>query len=241
MQNQSSIISINMLEEPSGGALATPYITHWGQVQSSRSPIVAKSGSSAIDRLINVAIDATYGGQQLITATKADTKTETNEETWIRVACLFIVASLSGPELRRALFAVYSIYRHDDSDTPGKVLSGEVDKAIHELDIFANAADKKFAEAALNSVRAVNASKVRVYPAPNGGVVVEHRRNNEILNLIIEQDLGLVIRVDDNFAIRNEFRLSDETINDLIIRYSAEVKLLNRDRFGGYNGALETA
>jgi hypothetical protein len=97
--------------------------------------------------------------------------------------------------------------------------SCHIETALRCIDKIATPHDKKYAELAIRHIGTLLTSEPRIYNAPEGGVVLEHRNNNNILTVIIEKDLGLIILSCDDSNVTHEFKLSQDTVNEFIARY----------------------
>lgn len=108
--------------------------------------------------------------------------------------------------------------------------------AIHRIGEIATPQDKLYAEMAARHVSSLLSSKPRIYNAPEGGIIIEHRNNVRILTIMIEQELGLIITTSDDFIVTGEFKLSQDTISEFLSRYFEELYMLENPP-GGPNFA----
>lgn len=83
-----------------------------------------------------------------------------------------------------------------------------------------------YADLALRQASHVSQTEPRIYNAPEGGVVIESRTEWGILTLLIESQIGLIVRSADDFQLNAEFNITPHSINELLARYVHELKLL---------------
>lgn len=66
----------------------------------------------------------------------------------------------------------------------------------------------------------------RIYQAPEGGIVFEHRNLHRKLTLVIENQLGLIIASSPEVRTNAEFEISFDSINEFLARYVIELRIM---------------
>jgi hypothetical protein len=101
-----------------------------------------------------------------------------------------------------------------------------LDSALAKTAEISTGSDRAYADLALHQASHVSQSEPRVYSAPEGGVVIENRTASGMLTLLIEGRIGLIVRSADEFHVRAEFNITQSSINELLVRYLGELRLL---------------
>jgi hypothetical protein len=109
----------------------------------------------------------------------------------------------------------------------GPSMTALTEDTLKRIDEIATPQDKMHADMAIRHVDALLSSPPIIYNAPKGGVVIEHRHNGQILTLIIEHELGLIIRCADGFITNDQFEITQNSIKELLACYARELKLLD--------------
>lgn len=86
--------------------------------------------------------------------------------------------------------------------------------------------DRAYAELALRQASHLSQTAPRIYNAPEGGVIIESRTGRGILTLLIEGPIGLIVRSADEFQVKAEFNITSSSINELLVRFLHELRLL---------------
>lgn len=101
-----------------------------------------------------------------------------------------------------------------------------LDNALAKIDQICSGADKVYSELALRQASHISSSEPRIYNAPEGGIVIETRAKSGILTLLIENPIGLIVRSANDFQINAQFNITSHSINELLVRYVHELKLI---------------
>ena len=101
-----------------------------------------------------------------------------------------------------------------------------LDNALAKIGSLSAGTDKAYADLALRQASHVSPTEPRIYNAPEGGVVIENRTDSGILTLLMEGQIGLIVRSADDFQVKAEFNVTSHSINELLARYVHELRLL---------------
>lgn len=99
----------------------------------------------------------------------------------------------------------------------------EAKKKVEEISEGRN---RTYAELALDKAAGLVGSMPRIYSSPEDGIVIEHKIEQGIITLLIEQPIGLLVRSAHDFQVRAEFDINARSINELLARYIEELILL---------------
>lgn len=102
-----------------------------------------------------------------------------------------------------------------------------LDSALAKTEVLFSGQHKAYAILALQQASHICEQEPKIYTAPDGGVVIEHHIDTEVLTLLIEEPFGLILRSSDEFQIRAEFDLTPRAINQILARYILELRLIS--------------
>lgn len=64
----------------------------------------------------------------------------------------------------------------------------------------------------------------RIYPSPEGGIILETGTSKGTLNLIFEGDMAILIRATDDFSVQVNCNLNPESTTELLDIYESELQ-----------------
>lgn len=96
--------------------------------------------------------------------------------------------------------------------------------SLEEIDSIADEPLRSYAKRALVAGGAVTNLLPRIAKSPEGGVALQTSTENGTLNLIIEGEQGILIRVGDEVVLQMTCHLSDSGIAELLDTYLTELK-----------------